>query len=155
MLPLKEETKLLLGSNNGAAYWGKKIKRALGFGKASIKTAINHLTENCHFDIGNVTMKQAIGIPMGLDLTQFWENLFLYSYEEKYMLPLISSDKIKATHSAKHSIDDLCTINDDGGLGRSVCKIYPKELELNVEHQGDHAAFFNLDVTIKKRTFYR
>ena len=31
--------------------------------------------------------------------------------------------------------------------------IYPKEVELNVEHQGDHATFLNFDITIKEETF--
>ena len=31
--------------------------------------------------------------------------------------------------------------------------IYPKELELRVEHRVDHATFFNLDITIKEGTF--
>lgn len=31
--------------------------------------------------------------------------------------------------------------------------IYPKELELRVEHQVDHATFFNLDITIREGTF--
>ena len=81
-------------------------------------------------------MKQAIGIPMGIDPAPFWTNLFLYSYEAEYMSSLISSDKVKARHfhSAKHFIDDLSAINDGGEFGRSVCDIYPKEIELKVEH---------------------
>ena len=41
---------------------GTKNRRGTWFCKASLKTAINHLTENCYFDSG---------IPMGIDLTQF------------------------------------------------------------------------------------
>ena len=40
-----------------------------------------------------MTMKQAMGIPVGIDPAPFWANLFLYSYEEEYMSSLISSDK--------------------------------------------------------------
>ena len=48
---------------------------------------------------------------------------------------LIYSDKIKARHfySTKRFIDDLCTINDGGEFGSSVCDIYLRELELKVE----------------------
>ena len=35
----------------------------------------------------------------------------------------------------------------------SIYIMYPKELELKVEHQGDHTTFFYLDVTIKEGTF--
>ena len=44
-------------------------------------------------------------------------------------------------------------INDGGEFGRSICKIYPKNLELRFKHQGDHATFLNLDITIKEETF--
>ena len=67
----------------------------------------------------------------------------------------ISSDKIKARHfhSRKRFIDDLYAINGGGEFERSVCEIYPKELELKVKCQGDHATFLNLDETIKEGTF--
>ena len=85
-------------SHNSAAYWGKKTKGGLSFSKTLLKRAINHLIENCYFNVGNVAIKQAIGIPMGIDQAPFLENLFLYSYEEEYMSSLISSDKIKTRH---------------------------------------------------------
>ena len=33
-----------------------------------------------------------------------------------------------------------------------ICDIYPKELELKVEHQGDYVTFLNLDITIREGT---
>ena len=68
-------------SKNGSEYWEKKTKRRLVFVKSLFKAAINHLIEDCFFNARNVTMKQAIGIPMGIDPAPFWANLFLYSYE--------------------------------------------------------------------------
>ena len=137
-------------SNNGTAYWGKKTKAGLGFSKTALKTAINHLMEKCYF---NVTTKQAIS--MGIDPAPFWANPFLYSYEEEYMSPLISSDKIKGRHfhSTKRFIDDICTINDDGEFKRSICEIYPRGVELKFEYQGDQTTFLNLNITIKQGTF--
>ena len=44
-----------------------------------IKTAVNHLIENCNFSVGNVTMKQEITILMGIDSAPFLANLVLYS----------------------------------------------------------------------------
>ena len=43
-------------SNNGAAYWRKLTKGGLGFSKTLVKIAINHLIENCQFNVGNVTI---------------------------------------------------------------------------------------------------
>ena len=82
-----------------------------------------------------MTIKQAIGIQIGIDSAPFWANLFLYSYEEEYMSPLISSDKFKARHfhSRKCFVDDLCAINHGGEFERSVCELYQKELERKFE----------------------
>lgn len=46
------------------------------FSKTSLKTGINLLTDNCYFNVANVTLKQVIDIPMGTDPAPFWENLF-------------------------------------------------------------------------------
>ena len=85
-------------SNSGAAYWGNKITGGLGFNKTSLKTVLNHLIENCYFNSGSMTIKQAIAIPMGIDTILFWPNLFLYFYEEEYRSSLIFFDKIKASY---------------------------------------------------------
>ena len=53
-------------------------------------------------------------------------------------------------HSTKRFTDDLCIINDGGEFEGSI---YPGEVELKVEHQGDHAIFLDLDATIRKGTF--
>ena len=118
----------------------------LGFSKTSLKTTMNYLIENYYLNAENVTMKQAIGIL----------NNFLYSYEEQYMPSLIYSDKITARifHSTRHLIDDLYAINDGGEFGKSIYVIYPKELQVKVEDQGDRAMFSNLDITIMEGTFY-
>ncbi len=108
-----------------------------------------------YFTVGNVVLRQAIGIPMGIDPAPFWANLFLYRYEERYMTELISSDKKKARHfhSTKRFIDDLCAINDGGLFGNVYKEIYPEELELKLEHSGLHASFLNLDITIREGKF--
>ena len=75
---------------------------------------------------------------MEIDAAPFWENLFIYSYEEEYMSSLISPDKIKERHFhwTTHFIDDLCAINDG-----------------EIEDQRYHATFLNLDIIIKEGTF--
>ena len=141
--------------NWGRAYWGKKTKDSIGFTKNSLKVAVKHLIENCYFTVGNTVLRQAIGIPMGIDPAPFWANLFLYAYEVRYMSDLIASDKVKARHfhSTKRFIDDLCALNDGGEFGRVYKDIYPSELELKVEHSGSHASFLNLDITINEGLF--
>ena len=105
--------------------------------------------------MGNTVLRQAIGIPMGIDPAPFWANLFLYAYESNYMSDLIALDKVKARHfhSTNRFIDDLCTLNDGGEFGRVYKDIYPNELELKVEHSGSHATCLNLDITIREGIF--
>ena len=92
---------------------------------------------------------------MGIDPAPFWANLFLYSYEERYMSELILLDKRKARHfhSTKRFIDDLCAVNDGHLFGDIYKDIYPEELELKLEHSGSHASFLNLDITIREGKF--
>ena len=142
-------------NNWGKAYWSTKTKDSIGFTKNSLKVAVKHLIENCYFTVGKTVLRQAIGIPMGIDPAPFWANLFLYAYEVNYMSDLIASDKVKARHfhSIKRFIDDLCALNDGGEFGRVHKDIYPSELELKVEHSGSHASFLNLYITIREGIF--
>ena len=137
-------------SPKGDAFWGKKLRGKVGFSKSSLKISVKHLIESSYFTVGNLTMRQAIGIPMGIDPAPFWANLFLYTYEKQYMETLIESDKVKARHfhSTKRFIDDLCAINDGDEFGKSYKEIYPEELELKIEHHGQHASFLSLDINI-------
>ena len=116
---------------------------------------VKHLIQNCYFTFGNVVMRQAIGIPMGIDPAPFWANLFLYQYENRFMTDLIEEDKVKARHfhSTKRFIDDLCAVNDGDLFGKVDKNIYPEDLELKLEHSGSHATFLNLDITIKDGIF--
>ena len=97
-----------------------------------------------------MSFKQCIGIPMGIDPAPFWANLHLYSYEYKFIKSLMRTDKRKAMkfRYATRFIDDECNLNDGGEFGRSFHLIYPEDLELKCEHQGSHATFLDLDVTV-------
>ena len=143
-------------SKFGKVYWcEKKPKSSVSFSRNSLKTAVKYLIENCYFTVGKVVMRQAIGIPMGIDPAPFWANLFLYQYEQRYMTDLIERDKVAARHfhSTRRFIDDLCALNDGGLLERVYRDIYPEELELKKEHSGHHGTFLNLDITIKENKF--
>ena len=96
-----------------------------------------------------------IGIPMGIDPAPSWANFFLYHYEEKFFKKLVSSGSPRAYkyHGTSRFIDDLCAINDGDDFIASYKEIYPKELELKVEHHGNHATFLDLDITIKANIF--
>ena len=106
-------------SNNGTACFNK-TKGTTGFNKVSHKITVNQPIKICYFTAGNITIRQSIGFPMGIDPATFWTNLFLYLYEEEYRSSLISSDKVKPKHfySTKLFIDHLSAINDGAEFGR-------------------------------------
>ena len=81
---------------------------------------------------------------MGIDPSPFWVNLHLLKYEGDFINKLILSDKLgaKKYHGAYRFIDYQCCINDSSDVGKSFHDIYPPELEVKVENQGNHGTFF-------------
>ena len=132
------------------AYWTRKQHGNDSFTRSQIKLLTSHLIKETYFQVGNLLFKQCIGIPMGIDPAPFWANLHLYSYEYSFITRLIKSDKSRAfkfRHSTRF-IDDECNLNDDGEFGKSYREIYPNNLELKCEHEGIHATFLDLDITV-------
>ena len=111
---------------------------------------VKHLITRTYFVVGNLIIRQSIGIPMGIDPAPFWANLYLYFYEHEFITGLMASDKRRARKfiNAYRFIDDECNLNDHGEFSRSYQEIYPSELQLQCEHQGTHATFLELDIKI-------
>ena len=151
----KGNTKTKIGFSEFSTYWTSKGKDKRFFTKSSLADAINFLIKNCFFTIGNMIFKQDIGIPMGIDPAPFWANLFLYSYESKYIQSLVSegSPLVYKFSGTRRFIDDLCALNDGEEFAKHCKEIYPAELDLKVEHQGSHASFLDLDITVVDGTF--
>ena len=146
----KDGNRKFITVTNYATFWSKKKWGNNSFTRSQIKVLISHLIRETYFQIGNLSFKQCIGIPMGIDPAPFWANLHLYSYEYKFIKSLMRTDKRKAMkfRYATRFIDDECNLNDGGEFGRSFHLIYPEDLELKCEHQGSHATFLDLDVTV-------
>ena len=51
-------------------------------------------------------------------------------------------------HGVSRFTDVLCAINDDNEFLTSFINIYPKVLDLNVEHLGNHASFLDLGIKV-------
>ena len=85
-----------------------------------------YLKKNCYFTVGNNILKQ--------------NNTSLVSACSKIPYNF---------HSIGRFIDDLCVINDKNSFFDNFKDIYPKELELKLEHQGSHATFLGLDIEIR------
>ena len=76
--------------------------------KSSLKLAINFLLNNCFFNFGNLFFQQITGTSMGSDPATFIVNLFLYYYENKWLLETTKRDLCKA----RCFIDYLCAKNN-------------------------------------------
>ena len=147
----KDGNRKYLTVRGASTFWTKTKHGKNSFTKSQIKILTSHLIKETYFQIGNLLFKQCIGIPMGIDPAPFWANLHLYSYECSFITGLMSSDKGRAMkfRYATRFIDDECNLNDDGEFGRSFREIYPDNLELKCEHEGTHATFLQLDITIR------
>ena len=153
------------GNKKYLAYTGKNAfwttnKEKQHFTQTTLKVAVKHLILSCYFVIGNMLFIQTIGMPMGIDPAPFWANIYLYTYESKYITNLTKNNaskenKIRAKkfHATSRFIDDLCPLNDGGEFAKSHKEIYSKEMELKKEHEGQHATFLELDVTVTDKIF--
>ena len=144
-----------LGFTEHSTFWKKKATGKQTLSRLKLKTLVKHLITNTFFVVGNLIIRQSIGIPMGIDPAPFWANLYLYDYESKFVTNLISVDKIRARKfvNASRFIDDECNLNDSGEFSKSYSDIYPAELHLKCEHQGTHATFLDLDISVVDSTF--
>ena len=147
----------ILGFNDYSTFW-MKTKKGKGkkyFSKNRLKALVDYLITNTYFEVGNLLIRQSIGIPMGIDPAPFWANLYLYFYENKFMVYLISNDKARARKflNAFRFIDDECNLNDSSEFSKSFLEIYPQHLQLKCEHRGVHATFLELDITAEDNIF--
>ena len=139
----------------GFAYWTRKRHGKQTFSISELKSVTEQLITQTYFEVGNLLFHQSIGIPMGIDPAPFWANLYLYKYESDFVTELMKSDKLRARKylHATRFIDDQCNLNDLGEFGNSYHLIYPKDLQLKCEYQGNHATFLELDITITDGIF--
>ena len=63
---------------------------------------------------------------MGIDPAPFWANLYLYHYENLFMMKLIRTDRYKGFKfkNAFQFIDDACTINDSDAFNESYQELF-------------------------------
>ena len=136
-------------------YWTKDKHGHNSFSRNKIKQLITHLIKQCHFQFANLVLRQIIGIPMGIDPAPFWANLYLYYYEEKHVTSLMKTDSFRARlyKYAARFIDDQCNLNDSGQFKNACQSIYPPELHVKCEHEGQHATFLELDITVQDGMF--
>lgn len=65
----------------------------------------------------------------------------------------LGSPKAYRYYGTSKFIEDLCAVNNNAEFLSCFRKIYPKKLELKVEHQRNHQTFLDLDITIQNGVF--
>ena len=121
---------------------------------------MSFLVYKCFFTIDNMVFKQQdILIYQWVLIQHHFEptSLFLYFFKSKYIKQFISNEPHKACKYLLVSrfIDGFCVITDDKEFLTSFENIYPKELQVSVEHQGNHASFLDLDIKIRDVLVYK
>ena len=141
--------------NGSVCYFTKRKQGKNSYTKNTIKSFVEFIIKHSFFTVGNLLLLQKIGIPMGIDPAPFIANLYLYHYENKYITHLMHTNKSKALQfkNALRFIDDETNLNDRGVFGESHAEIYPAELELKCEHQGLHATYLDLDISVQDGLF--
>ena len=126
---LKEEIKLLVEkAYNGMNKKFIKVTKSRAYWSHSKTThiACNELThmiewliDNTYVIVGNQVLRQTIGIPMGTDCAPFLANLFLFSYEFRYLNNLLKQRNFTVLNKFRRCvryIDDVLLINNDNFL---------------------------------------
>ena len=138
--------------NDNRAYWcNYKSNKNTCFSIDSLKRIVKYLITDSYFSVGNITLLQRIGLPMGLDVSGTFANLYLHRLEYEFLIKLIKLDARAAYYynGCMRYIDDLCCLNDDGNFDRTYKNIYPKVLELKCENKGDHATFLDMEIIVR------
>ena len=105
------------------------------------------------FNFGNLSFWQIIRILVSSDPAPFFlADLFLYYYENKWLLDTKKIDLQKARLFINLFTDDLCAINVHLEFDKNYRVIYPSGLELNKENRKTfEASFLDLSVIIEKK----
>ena len=99
------------------AQWTKTpSKNTLTLDCRKVIRILNWLIDNIYVTFGDKLFRQVIGIPMGTDCAPFLANLFLYSFEYKWIEEQRRAMNFKELYLFRNCgryIDDLVIINND------------------------------------------
>ena len=150
----KGGTNQYISINRSRASWTNKTKNT--FTKEDIYDMIDIVIDNAYFVLGDKVYRQIVGFPMGVDPAPPGANLYLYYYESTYIEKLTKEDygKAKRYNHTHRFIDDLNTMNNGGHLNQHKEEIYPKQLVLNKENDGNQSTtFLDLHIQVQDRRF--
>jgi hypothetical protein len=138
---------------HGASWTDSPKENTLKMDCRKVIRLMNWLIDNIYVTFGDQCFRQVIGIPMGTDCAPFLANLFLYSYEYKWIDKQRKAKNHRALRLFRHCsryIDDLLMINNDDLMKKVMADIYPKELLLVPDDSdGTSCPFLDLQIIIK------
>ena len=88
---------------------------------------------------------------MSIGLAASWTNFFFYSFESEHIKQVILNGSSKAYKY--HGLMTFFSINDGNEFLTSFENISPKELQLKVQHQENHASFSGLHIKKEDSVF--
>ena len=140
-----------------AAKWVTKHREtSCSFDKDSFIKVQNFLIDNAFFTIGEKSLRQTIGIPMGIDPAPFMANGHLYKFEFDFQQEMTKKNYAVA-RSLNHThryIDDISPLNDKGNFDKYREQIYPPELILLKQNNSiDSASVLELQIDIVEEKF--
>ena len=109
------------------------------------------LINNSFFQAGSKILRQVIGIPMGSDPVPFFDNLFLFFYESRWLKSIKNTNYGVARKFGNifRFIDDLIAINDGNEFENHYNAIDPSELILKKENSSHtETTFLDLHLCI-------
>jgi hypothetical protein len=86
------------------------------YSEVEIKKMLEFLIDNIYVVVGGQVFQQSVGIPMGTNCSPLLADLFLYSYEAKFIQKLLHEKKktlAVAFNSTFRYIDDVLSINNN------------------------------------------
>jgi hypothetical protein len=122
-----KDKRLVIGGSK--CFWSDNS----GFSANDVINRVNFLIDNCYFSFGNLTLKQCIGIPMGLDSAPQIANLLLHQIEYNYFMGCLKQKQFEICKKLSHVyryIDDITIVNGSGLLDEIVGELYPSSLKL-------------------------
>ena len=138
--------------NKKSATWAKskpKNTKVLYLSCTDIYEMLGYLLDNIYVKYRGNIFRQIIGVPMGTDCAPDLANLFLFVFEYKYVMNLISTgdSDMRLLRFVYRYIDDLLILNDNGNFANIYTDIYPDMMELkSTGSSAQHVSFLDMDI---------
>ena len=112
---------------------------------------VNFFIDNIYVEFGGQVIQQTIGIPMGTNCAPLLADLFIYSYEAKFIQKLISQKQNNIAQSFNYTyryIDDVLSLSNSN-FDKYLHLIYPPELEIkNTTDSANSSSYLDLTLSI-------